>query len=232
MVDNASDDGTVDFLRGWDGPPFELAAMSSNRGYATAVNAAFERMPGRDVLLLNPDVDPGGPEAAVTLAAFLRSHERFGVAAPRLLHPDGEIQPSARRFPSAATMVATLPGLRGSKPARRRYERYVEPSARRVADAVDWVIGAAMMIRREAFDCVGGWDERFFLYMEDADFCRRCAKAGWKVGYVPDAVMRHSYARASSRPGQGVLSSSARRRHVTSLARFWAKHPETLAGDG
>jgi GT2 family glycosyltransferase len=87
-----------------------------------------------------------------------------------------------------------------------------------------------MLVRREAFDAVGGFDEDFFLYMEDADLCRRIHLAGWDVDYLPDIRLRHGYARASSLPGATVLRSPARRRHIASLARYWRKHPRALIG--
>lgn len=232
VVDNASGDGTLDFLRAWTdrSPRISLVALPRNLGYAAAVNRAFAAAGGRDVLLVNPDVELHDPTVVQALASFLEESPRVGVAGPRLLYPDGTPQPSARLFPSAMALLGSLRAARRLAPARRSYERYLEPSHGSEARAVDWVIGAAMLIRREAFDSVGGWDEGFFLYMEDADFCRRCTQAGWEVAYVPEAVLRHGYARASSASEASMLASAARRRHVASLARFFARYPGLLFG--
>src|SRR5690606_3066593 len=112
----------------------------------------------------------------------------------------------------------------------RAYARYVEPSHAQRPLPVDWVIGAAMLMRRSAFDELRGWDERFFLYMEDADYCRRCARAGWEVWLIPSIQVVHGYARESSDPDASIVRSWARRQHVVSLAKFFAREPLMLAG--
>lgn len=210
-------------------PGAELVASRRNLGYAAAVNRGAACMPGRDVLLLNPDVEAPEPTDVEALRAALASRPRAAVVAPSLLGHDGGVQYSARRFPSLAAMLgSTAAGRFG--PLGRAYTRYVEPSQARRPIPVDWVIGAAMLIRRAAFDELCGWDERYFLYMEDADFCRRCARAGWEVWLIPDVQVVHGYARASSDPSASIVRSRARRRHVASLARFFAREPLMLAG--
>jgi N-acetylglucosaminyl-diphospho-decaprenol L-rhamnosyltransferase len=232
-VDNASRDGGLELLREMArcSSALRVLSLDRNRGYAAGVNAAFAAAGGRDLLLINPDVELDEPVIVERLAGLLEAFPRSAVVAPRLIGYDGATQPSARRFPSLAAMAATLPPLRELGPARRAYGRFVEPSHARHVVRVDWVIGAAMMIRREAYEAVGGWDERFFLYMEDADFCRRCARAGWEVAYAPELVLRHRYARASS-DDASLLRNPARRRHVASLARFYAREPRLAIGRG
>jgi N-acetylglucosaminyl-diphospho-decaprenol L-rhamnosyltransferase len=232
VVDNASTDGTVEFLDRWRSRSNTLrpVTMPRNLGFAAAVNRAFREVPGRDMLLLNADVELRDAEPVECLSAYLARNAGVGVAAPRLVYPDQTTQPSARRFPSVLALVGSLSMARALKSARRSYDSYVEPSQATTARTVDWVIGAAMLIRRAAFDAVGGWDERFFLYMEDADFCRRCARAGWQVAYVPGVAMRHGYARESTASGASVATSRARRRHVVSLARFFSRDPRLLFG--
>ncbi len=127
-------------------------------------------------------------------------------------------------------MLGSLPALTALPPLRRSYERYLSPSESESPARSRWVIGAAMLIRRRAFDDVGGFDSSFFLYMEDADFCARLDLAGWSVDYLPGVRLRHGYARASSAPGASVIGSAARRRHIASLARYWRKHPRALYG--
>lgn len=230
VVDNASTDGTAGLLadRAIRHDGLRVVALDRNLGYAAAVNRAFAAVPGLDVMVLNPDVELSDPEQVVELSAFLARNPRAGVAAPRLMGEDGEPQPSARRFPSLLSMLGSLPTVGRLSPARRAYERYVAPSSATAPALVEWAIGAAMLIRRAAYEAVGGWDERYFLYMEDADFCRRCAAAGWGVWFVPGVALHHGYTRASSRPEASVRSSVARRRHVASLARFFARSPRLL----
>jgi GT2 family glycosyltransferase len=233
FVDNASADGTVELLRDRQRShaAVEIVEMGRNAGYAAAVNAAFASLPGSDVLLVNPDVDLDGPWQIETLARFLARERTVGVVAPRLVGEDGEAQPSARRFPSLPALLGTLPAVGRVGPLRRSYERYTAPARSTLPHTVDWVIGAAMLIRRAAYDEVGGWDERFFLYIEDTDFCRRCLRSGWEVAYLPSVAMRHRYPRAS-RSGDSVLSSRARRHHVAGLARLFARDPRLLVGLG
>lgn len=233
-VDNASTDGSAELLRDRREArhALRLIEMGRNAGYAAAVNAAFHAVPGIDVMLVNPDVGLSGPEPIADLAAVLAAHPGVAVVGPRLAAEDGTIQPSARRFPSLLALLGTMSAFRAVGPIRRSHERFVAPSSSKRAVVVDWVIGAAMLIRRAAFDDVGGWDERFFLYIEDIDFCRRCARAGWAVGYVPEVAVRHGYHRASSRPGASVLRSRARRHHVAGLMRLFAREPRLLVGRG
>jgi N-acetylglucosaminyl-diphospho-decaprenol L-rhamnosyltransferase len=234
VVDNGSRDRTLELLRSWTrrSASLELLELGRNRGYAAAVDAAFARVPGEDVMVLNPDVELEDPAPIRSLAHHLEDRPRAGLAAPRLIGPDGDVQPSARRPASLQAMLGSLPAARRLSPLRRAYERYLSPSESEVPASVGWVIGAAMLIRRRAYDEIGGFDPGFFLYMEDADFCRRLHGAGWSVEYVPGVTLRHGYARASSAAGATVLHSSARRRHVASLARYWRKHPSAIYGGG
>jgi N-acetylglucosaminyl-diphospho-decaprenol L-rhamnosyltransferase len=234
VVDNGSRDRSREVLRSWSERTrrLELVELDPNRGYAAAINAAFGRVPGSDVMLLNPDVELDGPAPIRSLAAHLAERSRAGVAAPRLIGREGEPQPSARRPASLPAMLGSLPALRALSPLRRSYERYLSPSSSESTVSVGWVIGAAMLIRRSAYEEVGGFDAGFFLYMEDADFCRRLTRAGWSVDYLPGVRLRHGYVRASSAPGATVVGSAARRRHIASLARYWRKHPRVLYGGG
>jgi N-acetylglucosaminyl-diphospho-decaprenol L-rhamnosyltransferase len=234
VVDNGSRDRTRELLRSWTArsPRLEWIPLDRNRGYAAAVNAAFARVPRADVMVLNPDVELDDFAPIGSLVAHLAGRPRAGLAAPRLIGPGGEVQPSARRPASLPAMLGSLPAARSLPPLRRAYERYLSPSGSESPASVGWVIGAAMLIRRRAYEEIGGFDPGFFLYMEDADFCRRLRGAGWSVDYLPDVSLRHGYARASSAAGATVLGSSARRRHVASLARYWRKHPRALYGGG
>jgi GT2 family glycosyltransferase len=230
LVDNASSDATIDLARS-HGDAVTLIASARNRGYAAAVNSAATAVPGRDLLLLNPDVEAPPADAVGALTGFLSARPRAAVVAPRQVGDDGRTQPSARRFPSLVAMLGSLPVAGRLGAVRRRYDDYLSPSWSDEDTRVDWVNGAAMLIRREAFDALGGWDERFFLYMEDADFCRRCARAGWEIWLLPSVRLRHDYARASSR-GASVVESQARRRHIVSLVRFFSREPRMLIGRG
>jgi N-acetylglucosaminyl-diphospho-decaprenol L-rhamnosyltransferase len=233
VADNASTDGTLELLREAAGEHPELIVheMGRNAGYSAAVNAAFEHAPGRDFLLINPDVELRGPEPVLALSRVLDQVPTAAIAAPRLVGGDGEVQPNARLFPSLIGMIGST-GLGRALPfLGRRYEVFIGPSRSECPRTVDWVIGAAMMIRRKAFEEVGGWDEGFFLYIEDTEFCRACNRAGWDVVYVPQIRLRHVYPRASRTTGS-FATSRARRNHVAGLARLWRKEPRLMLGLG
>ncbi|MDQ3571662.1 MAG: glycosyltransferase family 2 protein [Actinomycetota bacterium] len=230
VADNASCDSTLDMLRRATGeyPGLETVRLQRNLGYAAGVNAAAAAAPGADLLLINPDVTLPGAEALVSLCRQLERWPRAAVVAPALIGPEGGRQPSARAFPWLGALVASLGVPKWLPRVSDSYERFVAPSNSDDPIAVDWVIGAAAVLRRATFDELGGWDERFFLYMEDADYCRRCWRAGWEVWYVPSLSFRHDYQRVSSTEGATVISSWSRRRHIVSLARFFAREPALL----
>jgi N-acetylglucosaminyl-diphospho-decaprenol L-rhamnosyltransferase len=233
VADNGSGDGTLEFLRerAARNPSLSVVSMGRNAGYAAAVNAAFGAVAEPFVLLLNPDVELDRASASERLLSLLDREPRIAVVGQRLTGGNGEVQPSARRFPSLAALAGSLSWAAWLRPLRSSYAQYTAPSQAAVPTSVDWVLGAAMLIRRAAFDDVSGWDERFFLYMEDTDFCRRCARAGWHVVYDPGVTLHHRYPRSSSQ-GADILSSAARRRHVASLARLFARDPRLLVGRG
>lgn len=167
-------------------------AEPGNPGFAAAVNRGVRDCTTPYVIVLNPDcVLNGGIRNR--LASYLDASPDVGVVGPRMLDEGGRLQPSARRFPDVTTafggrrswLTATAPGNWFS---RRNLLLTAEDTAPK---QVDWVSGACMMIRREAFERVGGMDERFFLYWEDADFCRRLAEAGWRTMWHPGAEVTH-----------------------------------------
>lgn len=223
VADNASTDGVTDHVRGaW--PQVRLLETGGNYGFAVANNRALDLARGRHVLLLNPDtkVRPG---ALDRLVSFLDQHPEVGVAAPRLLYPDGSDQGTARRFPSpAAAIFGRRSPLTRLFPRNRWSRRYMigreHPGDRPFP--VDWVSGACLMIRRDAVDRVGGLDEGFFMHWEDADWCFRVKQAGFAVCCVPDAeVMHHEGGSRQGWPAAQIV-------HFHRGAyRFYAKHMAT-----
>jgi hypothetical protein len=198
VVDNACEDRTADHVR-VAFPAAEVIRNDRRRGFAANCNAAIARAAGRHVLLLNPDVRcaPGSIEA---LVRFLDAHPGVGVAGPKLLNPDGSLQWSCRRFSTPFLFLLRGLGLeRGMErvPAQRRVlmQDWDHASER----DVDWVLGAALMARREAMLDAGGLDEGYELYCEDQDWCHRMWRCGWSVYYVPQSVMTHVHRRASHR---------------------------------
>jgi N-acetylglucosaminyl-diphospho-decaprenol L-rhamnosyltransferase len=196
VVDNASGDGSAETVRARH-PEVRLIANSDNRGFARACNQGLGATSAPLVLFLNPDaaVTAGAVEA---LAARLGADPDVGAVGPLTRDPDGTIQ------------VSTGPDL--TPLAERRQRRLVrgvrrrDPGALREAEERHahehepaWVSGACLMARREALEAVGGFDEGFFLYEEDADLCRRLRRAGWRVVFTPAAEIRHQLGQSVAR---------------------------------
>jgi len=192
LVDNASSDGSGSraLVRY---PEIRLIQNDHNVGFARAVNQGLHTASGQLVLILNPDVTLS-PSAIPALVETLERYPRAAMAGPRLLNPDGTVQASARREPSAwtglfgrSTLLTRL--LPGNTLSRRESPALTHGGG--APAEVDWVSGACLMARRAAFAQGGLLDEGFFLFWEDADWCRRHRLAGWQVLYVPAAVAIH-----------------------------------------
>lgn len=196
VVDNASRDGTVEAVKERF-PAVSLIANQHNLGFVKANNQALAQARGRHLLLLNPDTEVR-PGALATLVATLDAHAEVGAVGPRLVFGDGSPQSSRRRFPTLATALVESTALQrlfgGSRLLR---DFYVADRSDEEEQNVDWLVGACVMVRREAAEEVGYLDPRFFMYSEELDWCRRLRRAGWQVRYVPGAVVVHHEARSS-----------------------------------
>jgi N-acetylglucosaminyl-diphospho-decaprenol L-rhamnosyltransferase len=213
VVDNASRDGSLEAARRAD-PEIDVMQMGANLGFGAAVNRGAARLTG-DLLVMNPDavLEPGAVKA---LEAVLAESPDVGIVGPRIENPDGTLYPSARTFPAMGDAMGhafvglVAPGNRFT----RRYRMLDWDHA--VAARVDWVSGAAFLARRTCFDALGGFDEAYFMYMEDVDLCWRAHRAGWAVAYEPAAQVVHV---------QGVSTDLAPYRmiatHHRSLFTFW-----------
>jgi len=218
LVDNASTDDTCRVVPE-EFPWVRLIGNGVNRGFAAAVNQGLRASAGELVLILNPDVSVRRGTVAV-LADFLRAHPHVGIAAPRLLNPDGTPQPSCRCFHTLSAILSRRgplrPLLANTRWAARHLMLEWDHGAPR---EVDWVLGACMLVRRRAIQDVGPMDEGFFLYFEDEDWCYRMWARGWAVSYVPFAEATHEYRRESDH-----LDSPAYRHFVRSGIRLIRKY--------
>jgi GT2 family glycosyltransferase len=208
VVDNASSDGSVEAVRARH-PYVQVIENSENRGFAAANNQAIDAAQGDYVLLLNSDTIVHA-QALERMAQFLDVHDRVGIAGACLLNADGTLQPSWAAFPSFWSE------LLGRNIRARRPYRTVDGST---AYLVDWVGGAALMIRREVIEQIGVLDEGYFMYSEETDWCFRVRKAGWDICYLSDAPIAHL-------GGQSSQKASARMKAelYRSKIRFYTKH--------
>jgi GT2 family glycosyltransferase len=201
-------------------PRIQLIPVSTNPGFAAGVNRAAHAATGRHYLLLNPDCVLNGDVAHV-LAEWLEEHARVAVAGGLVRESDGSVQASARRFPNFTTGFAGRTSWLSRVWPTNRWTRrnLVAREDVRNPIEVDWVSGACMMVRREAFEAVGGMDEQFFLYWEDADLCFRLRQAGWLTIYNPVAGVTHLTGRSSALARKQSLIAFHR-----SAFRYYLKH--------
>lgn len=220
VVDNASEDGSAEMVRERF-QDVELIRLDENAGFARANNVAFARCAGDYVLLLNSDAFLA-PGALAGLLAAARRHPRAGAVGPRLLNPDGSMQRSAWPFPSPGRLL--LEALMLHRPLRRL--GLLEDLRTWPHDEerwVDFLIGACLLLRADTLAEVGGFDERFWLYGEEADMQRRLARRGWEVLFTPAATATHVGAASST------LSGTRLRHFYRGQKRFLIKHGGPLA---
>lgn len=186
LVDNASSDGSAHAAE-LRYPQVHVIHSPTNRGFAGANNLAFEQAGGEYMLLLNPDtvVYPG---ALQTLLDFLEENPKAGAAGAMLLNPDGSLQPSCSPEPTLGREFMRLFHIKGVRPDGYYEMSDWDPSSPR---RVDTLLGACLMVRREARHETGLMDEAFFMYSEEVDYCRRLRQAGWEIYWVPQARMVH-----------------------------------------
>jgi GT2 family glycosyltransferase len=208
VLDNASEDGSVDAVRGRF-PDVRVIAQERRAGFGANHNTVIRATTGRYVYVLNEDTT-SDDWAFARLAAHLDAYPRIAALGPRIVYPDGRHQDSAWRFPSPA--VAAL-GLLSLGKLGVTQSRGIAPRR------VDWVMGAALLLRREALDEVGLFDEEFFLYSEEVDLQLRLRRAGWGVEYFPDATVVHHESQFSAGIPERRINEMWRSRH-----RYWRKH--------
>jgi hypothetical protein len=227
VVDNASSDDSAAMVSA-EFPQVEVIANDDNRGFPAANNQGFralgfEKGCGDDApryaLALNPDtVLP--PTALRDMVDYMDADESIGVAGPKLVMLDGQLDLACRRsFPSPEISFYRMVGLSKLFPRSRRFGRYnmtyLDPDAE---TEVDSVVGAFMLVRRAAIQRVGLFDETFFMYGEDLDWAYRIKQAGWRVMYNPRVTVTH-VKRAASRQ-----SNRAQREFYRAMLIFYRKH--------
>ncbi len=218
VVDNASTDGTLEYLRPRF-PGVHFVANACNRGFSAANNQAIRMSRGEYVLLLNPDTVVG-EDVLAGCVDFLDRHERAGAVGVRMLNADGSFAPESRRgVPTPFTAFCKMSGLCNLFPTSRvfgrYYMRYLDTSE---PARIEIVSGAFCMLRRKALDQVGLLDERFFMYGEDVDLSFRLLQAGWQNWYLPLSILHYK--------GESTVRSSFRYVHIfyNAMLLFFNKH--------
>ena len=189
IVDNGSRDGSVDLVRARF-PDLEVVAPGTNLGYGSAANRGVAATASPLILVCNPDLEVR-PGVLAALARVLDRDPGCAVVGPMIRTSGGERYPSARKFPSLidagghALLGIFVPGNRFTRSYQQADLGDVGPVT------VDWLSGACLLVRRSAFEQIGGFDEAYFMYAEDVDLCWRLKTAGWTVSWVPEAEVIH-----------------------------------------
>lgn len=229
VVDNNSLDGALEMLDA-DFPNVKVIANRENIGFPKAVNLGVNASRGRYLLLLNPDITVL-PNSLEKMIAYLDLKKEIGVLGPKLINPNGTLQNSCFSFyPSPMLVLYRRTFLGNFESGQKQIKKFTmvgwpHNSGREVA----WLLGSALMVRREAVEKVGLMDERFFMYMEDVDWCRRFWLNNYKVYYYPEVALVHYYARASDPNTNALLSFFNRqtRIHIISAIKFFLKYRNT-----
>lgn len=226
VVDNASWDGSAEMVEARF-PAIEVLRAPHNLGFAAANNLGWKHARGEFIILLNPDAFLAG-DTLMRAVSLMKSNQNVGLAGGLLVGRDGSLEPSARLFPSPLNDLLTLSGLADRFPRSRVFGRFNRTWAdpNQAAD-VDWVPGAFAIIRSTVLKQTGFFDERFFLYFEEVDLCRRIKTAGYRIAYWPELKITH-FGGESSRTLSGQSFSNHGRQltlwRMRSMLLYYRKH--------
>jgi N-acetylglucosaminyl-diphospho-decaprenol L-rhamnosyltransferase len=221
VVDNGSDDGSLrDLSRRF--PDLTVVVPGRNLGYGAAANRGVAATTAPAVLVCNPDLEVP-PGVLDGLTAALDHDPGTALVGPLIRNPDGSRYPSARQFPSLVDAAghALLGIFVPDNRFTRTYHRVHVGSGDGGPEPVDWISGACFLVRRSAFEQVGGFDETYFMYLEDVDLCWRLGRTGWGVAYLPTVEVTHLQGVSTDRhPFRMIMA------HHRSLLRFAGRSSE------
>ena len=232
IIDNSNNCDGIKEVLAQEFPTVHYLDALGNIGFGKAQNLGMATVPADFYLVLNPDIifpagQPAGQTVIKTLLDYLEANPAVGIVAPRLTNTDGSLQPSSLRFNGLLDQIARR--LEWGK-----YSRYIQNRVNRFlmtdydhqsTQPVDWLTGAFLLVRGETMRALGGFDQRFFMYLEDCDLCRRSWLLGQAVHYFPALYIIHGHRRGSS--GQSawrlVLYNKVTRIHLKSWLKYFAK---------
>jgi len=223
-INSATDEESEELIR-FDFPEVTFFGFKENVGYAKAVNAGIKKSKGDFILILNPDIIV--TEGSIKkMLEFMEENPQVGILAPQLINFNGTPQNSCFRFYKPLTILYRRTIFKHLPFAKRALDEFlIKDYDYKTPRDVDWVMGSAMMVTRAALKTIGLMDERFFMYFEDVDWCRRFWQAGLRVVYFPYAKMYHYHQRLSA-THQGVLGifNKATRIHISSAVKYFQKY--------
>ena len=228
LVDNGSTDETISFIESHY-PKTKLIKLAENKGVAYARNRGIEQAKGNYILLLDSDTI-SNHEAIIGMVRYMNENSEVGVCGCRLVSPKGAVQDSFKKYPAIGyklnNLLIALSGRWGMKRWEKRLLKqneqhtYGNPALICAPFSPDYLIGACQMIRKEVFEEIGLLDEKIFFGPEDADFCIRAARRGWKIVYLPTSQIVHHWQRSTSKK----LFSALTFKHIQALFYFYRKN--------
>ena len=224
-VDNASTDPiSVGFLEQAERDRrLKLVKSPANVGFAGGNNLAVKNASGEIIFILNPDTAVKS-DTLQKMVSYLEAHPKIGILGPQLVYSDGTIQESCRRDMSFLDLIIKRTFLRFLPVFRGRVQKYLMNDFKHdKTQNVELITGAAMMLPRDVFEKVGGFDDRYFLFMEDFDLCKEVRKAGYSVTYFPDAQIEHYHKRLSGGNFFSMLMKRVFWLHVQSATKYFWK---------
>jgi len=211
-------------------PTVTFIPAKENIGFGRSVNIALKKAKGNYILIINADILVDKKENLIKMIEHLERHPEIGLMGPQLLNINGSHQNSCFRFYTPLIILLRRSFLGRFSFGKKRLDQFILKEKilenKENPIPVDWLMGSALLTKREALNKIGLLDERFFMYFEDVDWCRRFWKAGYRVIYFPKAKMYHYHIQASKK-GRGIFDvfvSKYTRIHLTSAIKYFLKH--------
>lgn len=209
-------------------PEFIFLKEPKNIGFGKSVNRAWDIAQGDYIFTMNADFVIPNPAELNKLISYLENNPDVGMVGPRLQNFDGTHQSSAFRYYTPMTIFYRRTFLGKLPQGKKHIDGFVLKHYKKLTEEptpVDWLMGSALLTKREYIDKVGTFDERYFMYMEDVDLCRRFWESGYKVMYYPDSIMHHFHGAASrSRNMFKAVFNKYTRIHLVSAYKYFRKH--------
>lgn len=224
VVDNDSQDGIAQMMLE-NFPDIKFIQTGKNLGFAAGNNVGIRQAQGNYVLILNPDVTVLNGSIA-KMIEFMKNNPEAGVVGPKLINPDGSFQISCRTFQTPKYILYRRTPFGMLPFAKKELGKHLMLDFdHNSTKEVDWFLGASMLLRKKILDEVGLFDERFFMYLEDMDLCRRVWMNGYKVYYLAEAEMVHLFERASANDTWNFFKlNKLTRIHMASGIKYFAKY--------
>jgi len=224
VVDNGSQCGTKEMLAEFY-PDVRFLQVEKNLGFAAGNNVGIRAAKGAYIMIMNPDITVR-PEAINSIVSYMRAHTDVGLVGPKLLNPNNTLQYTCFRFQNFRSILYRRTFLGNTKKGKAFLDKYLmHDYDHETPREVDWVMGACQTVRAADLPRVGLYDERFFFYVEDMEWCRRFWMQNLKVVYLPTAQMYHLHEQASQTTPWGFLRiTKLVRWHIASYVKYFLKY--------